>query len=278
MLLFRHINNEALDEDLKARREVIDRLKKQVALLEPQPQGATESSITRSQIQGVNVKILAFANALNAVINEFDKRSNREESKAIIQLQEKYNNLANYLIDITFENVTGSEKQQVLGDLDGYIPQLQYLTRLVQSYDESTVVEKQIVSEIFNQFNDQTYQPIGAVDIQDYTNLEEASGQQQSPKQALEESIAELFRQRDGLKVIDKKKVPVEVAKKIASLSNKIGRRIEKLNAIANMNNYNTPANIKYINNTYDETTSFAAELADLQAAYESLNAPEAPQ
>lgn len=275
MLLFKHINNEAIDEDHRIQREVIERMKKQIAMFNAQPEEATEASLSRAQISGVNAKILSFANALNAVINEFDKRSNREESKAIIQLQEKYNNLANYLNEIPLSNVAGSEKEQVLGNLDGYLPQLQYLNRLVQSYDESTLAEKQIISEMFNQFNDQTYAPIGAVDIPEFNN-EEVSGQQQSPKQTLEETLGEFIRQRDELRALDKKKVPKDVAKSMASLNNKIIRRIEKLQSIAEMANYGTPANVKYINNSYDETSLFATELGDIQAIYnEAVRADE---
>jgi len=273
MLLFKHINNEAIDEDHRIQREVMERIRKQIALLNPQPEQATESSLTRAQISGVNAKILSFANALNAVINEFDKRSNREESKAIIQLQEKYNNLVNYLNEIPLSNVAGSEKEQVLGNLDGYLPQLQYLNRLIQSYDESTVAEKQILGEMFNQFNDQTYAPIGAVDIPEFDSKADEAGQQQTPKQILEETLGEFSRQREELRTLDKKKVPREVAKKMASLNNKIIRRIEKLTAIAEMANYNTPASIKYINSSFDEATPFSAELADIQATYHANGA-----
>jgi protein-arginine kinase activator protein McsA len=161
MLLFRHINNEALDEDRKAQREVIARTQKQVQLFSSEE--ATETSLNRDQLNQLKAKILQFANALNYATNEVQK--SEEIGKSMTTLQEKYDNMSLYMAGIPFSSVIGPEQKGITDYLDGFIPQLQVLVRVLGANINVTVMEKEIGNQIFTQFNDQTYLPIGGVNV-----------------------------------------------------------------------------------------------------------------
>jgi hypothetical protein len=168
MLLFRHINNEALDEDRKAQREVIARTQKQVALFSSEE--AVEASLSRTQLNELKGKILQFASALNYAINEVQK--SEEIGKSMTVLQEKYDNMALYMASIPFSSVVGPEQKGITDYLDSFIPQLQVLVKVLGANINVTVMEKEIGNEIFSQFNDQTYIPIGGINVAEYGSLD----------------------------------------------------------------------------------------------------------
>jgi hypothetical protein len=163
MLLFRHINNEALDEDRKAQREVIARTQKQVQLFSSET--AVETSISRTQLNELKGKILQFANALNYATNEVQK--SEEIGKSVTVLQERYDNMALYMASIPFTSVVGPEQKGITDYLDSFLPQLVNLSRLLDANTNATVMEKEIGREILAQFNDQTYNPIGSVNVEE---------------------------------------------------------------------------------------------------------------
>jgi hypothetical protein len=163
MLLFRHINNEALDEDRKAEREVIARTQKQIQMLSSET--SVESSLSRTQLNELKGKILQFANALNYAINEVQK--SEEIGKSISVFQEKYDNMALYMASIPFSSVIGPEQKGITDYLDSFLPQIVNLSRLLDANTNTTVMEKEIGREILAQFNDHTYLPIGGINVEE---------------------------------------------------------------------------------------------------------------
>ena len=158
MLLFQHRNNEAVEEDNRAQREVINRTKKQVALFSSEE--AQEFSLDRTQLNEIKTKITNFNNAVNVAIDNY--QSGNDEG-SVAKLEEKYDMLALYLDSLPLNSIIGPEKEEILNMLDTFLPRLKQLA-IHYSGNDASFYEKRVTQIILEQFNDNTYQPIGTLE------------------------------------------------------------------------------------------------------------------
>lgn len=152
MELFRQINNEALDEDNKIRRQVVERLKKQVALFnQPYKAPAELSDVTLNNFQRF---VINFDDTLNKTLNDAFGKEEKEDTGDLIL---NYNLLANYLDKINFNLLGASDKQNIMSILDELIPKIGKILSIIQEkkYSDADLVEK-----VFNNFKNHTYNVI----------------------------------------------------------------------------------------------------------------------
>lgn len=243
MLLFKHINNEALDEDRRAQREVIARTQKQVAMFSSEV--AEEASLSRDQLNQLKAKILQFANALNYATNEVQK--SEEIGKSMTVLQEKYDNMALYMASIPFSSIIGPEQKSITDYLDSFIPQLQVLVKVLSANINVTVTEKEIGNRIFAQFNDQTYSPIGGV----YASESGADGSDSAS--IILDIINSIGEDMAGLSVTG---LPVNAdTKRASSLRNNIKKIADKLKERLDNEDYTSAGAVKAVNKLSDKYT-----------------------
>jgi hypothetical protein len=259
MLLFRHINNEALDEDRKAQREVIARTQKQVQMFSSEE--ATETSLSRDQLNQLKAKILQFANALNYATNEVQK--SEEIGKSMTTLQEKYDNMALYMAGIPFSSVIGPEQKSTTDYLDGFIPQLQVLVRVLSANINVTVMEKEIGNQIFAQFNDQTYLPIGGV------NVDEGGPESNDSATIITDIINSIGEDRAAL---DAAGLPVNAdTKRAVALRNNIKKIADKLKERLDNEDYTSAGAVKAVNRLSDKYTELYDTIRESIGIIESL-------
>lgn len=157
MSLFKKLHNEALDEDLKAQRKVIENLKRQVDLFS----GVT---LVKPSL-GVNEKY-----TLNKYINNFIEALNnfagaqREGETRVIEfsastLMSRYNALAIYLANLDFKMLNERDKIQIVGQLDDLLPLIKNVQRITSNLE--SVFDRKIVDDIAMNFENQLYRPIG---------------------------------------------------------------------------------------------------------------------
>lgn len=244
MLLFRHLNNEALDEDLRAQREVIARTQKQVAMFSSEE--AVEASLSRDQLNQLKTKILNFANALNYAVNEVQK--SEEIGKSMTVLQEKYDNMSLYMSSIPFSSVVGPEQKNIIDYLDSFIPQLQVLVRVLGANINVTVTEKEIGNKIFAQFNDQTYLPVGGVYASEFGSEESSDS-----VTIMNDIINSINADIDALNVSG---LPVNAdTKRAVSLKNNIKKIADKLKERLDNEDYTSAGAVKAVNKLSDKYT-----------------------
>lgn len=268
MLLFRHIHNEALDEDRKAQREVIARTQKQVALFSSEE--AVETSLTRNQLNELKGKILQFANALNYATNEVQK--SEEIGKSMTILQEKYDNMALYIASIPLSSVIGPEQKNITDYLDSFIPQIQSLVGLLGANINVTVMEKEVGSEILSQFNDQTYLPIGGINISETLGEEGDAGINNS--QIITDIIASITGDLENLNTIltDARLGPRGTPKlKASALKNSLTKILDKLQERLDEGDYVSEQAIKAVNKLSDQYTAKIDALQTIMGQYQSV-------
>ena len=259
MLLFRHINNEALDEDRKAQREVIARTQKQVQMFSSEE--ATETSLSRDQLNQLKAKILQFANALNYATNEVQK--SEEIGKSMSTLQEKYDNMCIYMAGIPFSSVIGPEQKSITDYLDGFIPQLQVLVRVLAANINVTVMEKEIGNQIFTQFNDQTYLPIGGV------NVEEGDLESSDSATIITDILDSISEDIAALNVTG---LPINAdTKRASALRNNIKRISDKLKERLDNEDYTSAGAVKAVNRLSDKYTDLFDTIRESIGILESL-------
>lgn len=152
MELFRQINNEALDEDNKIRRQVVERLKKQVALFnQPYKAPAELSDVTLNNIQRY---IINFDDTLNKTLNDISGRGDKEDTGDLIL---NYNLLANYLNKINFNLLGASDKKDIFELLDELSPKLGKILSIIKAKGFKDV---DLVEKVFNNFKNHTYSVI----------------------------------------------------------------------------------------------------------------------
>jgi hypothetical protein len=259
MLLFRHINNEALDEDRRAQREVIARTQKQVQMFSSEE--ATETSLSRDQLNQLKAKILQFANALNYAVNEVQK--SEEIGKSMTSLQEKYDNMSMYMAGIPFSSVIGPEQKSITDYLDGFIPQLQVLVRVLSANINVTVMEKEIGNQIFTQFNDQTYLPIGGVNV-------EEEGLESSDSATIITDIINSI--REDMAALGVTGLPVNAdTKRANTLRLSIKKIADKLNERFENQDYSSAGAVKAVNRLSDKYNDLYDTIRESIGIIESL-------
>jgi len=150
MQLFQVLNNEALDEDKKIQREVIERLKKQVALFnQPYKQPVELNDTTLNNIQRF---IINFDDTLNKTLNDVYKKGELKEDTGDLVLN--YNLLANYLDKIDFNLANVNDKRDVMDILDELTPKIAKVLSIIKLKDYTDV---DLVEKVLNNFKNHTY-------------------------------------------------------------------------------------------------------------------------
>lgn len=176
MELFRQINNEALDEDKRIQRQVIERLKKQVELFnQPFKKPVELSDITLNNIQRY---IINFDDTLNKSLNDVYKKGDDKEDTGDLILN--YNLLANYLDKINFNLANVNDKRDIFELLDELMPKISKVLSVIKlkHYTDADLVEK-----LYNNFKNHTYNVI----LEKERNITE----KEAEKKVLEEEMKE---------------------------------------------------------------------------------------
>jgi hypothetical protein len=153
MELFKQINNEALDEDMRIQKQVIERLKKQVALFNQPYKAPIELSDT--VLNNIQRYIINFDDNLNKTLNDVNKRGEQKEDTGDLVLN--YNLLANYLDKVNFNLANVNDKRDIIELLDEIAPKLGKVLSIIKNkgYTDIDLVEK-----VFNNFKNRTYNVI----------------------------------------------------------------------------------------------------------------------
>jgi hypothetical protein len=149
MELFRQINNEALDEDMKIRREVIERLKKQVGLFNQTYKAPAELSDTI--LNNIQRYVINFDDTLNKTLNDAYGKEEKEDTGDLVL---NYNLLANYLEKINYKLLGASDKIDIMEIMDELLPKIGKIVSIIKTkdYNDADLVEK-----IYNNFKNHTY-------------------------------------------------------------------------------------------------------------------------
>jgi hypothetical protein len=157
MSLFKKLHNEALDEDLKAQRQVIENLKKQVNIF-------SNITLVKPSI-GVNEKytLNRYINSFIEALNNFAGAQREGETRAIefsaSTLMSRYNSLALYLSNLGLKSLNENDKIQIVGQLDDLLPLIKNVQRITSNLE--SVFDRKIVDDIAMNFENQLYRPIG---------------------------------------------------------------------------------------------------------------------
>jgi hypothetical protein len=150
MELFKQINNEALDEDRKAQLQVIERLKKQVALFNQPYKVPVE--LSDSVLNNIQRYIINFDDNLNKTLNDVYRKGELKEDTGDLVLN--YNLLANYLDKVNFNLANINDKRNVFDILDEITPKLGKVLNVIKVRDYTDV---DLVEKILNNFKNRTY-------------------------------------------------------------------------------------------------------------------------
>jgi len=150
MELFKQINNEALDEDMKVQRQVIERLKKQVALFTTPYKPPVELSDT--VLNNIQRYIINFDDNLNKTLNDVYRKGELKEDTGDLVLN--YNLLANYLDKVNFNLANVNDKRNVFDILDEITPKLGKVLNVIKVRDYTDI---DLVEKILNNFKNRTY-------------------------------------------------------------------------------------------------------------------------
>lgn len=157
-------NNEAVDEDNKINRQVINRLKKQVELFYKKDFQPIE--LSESILNNLEKFIINFDDNLNKTLNDIYKKGETKEDTGDLVLN--YNLLSNYLDKINFNLMKTDDKNKIyvlLDELTNKIGKILSLIKL-KEYTDSDLVEK-----IFNNFKNRTYNIILSTDREPVSKL-----------------------------------------------------------------------------------------------------------
>jgi hypothetical protein len=150
MELFRQINNEALDEDRKAQKQVIETIKKQVSLFNQQYKEPVELNDT--VLNNIEKYIINFDDTLNKTLNDVKRRGEQKEDTGDLVLN--YNLLANYLDKVNFNIANANDKRDVITLLDELTPKIGVVLSSIKVKDYT---DKDLVEKVYNNFKNRTY-------------------------------------------------------------------------------------------------------------------------
>lgn len=152
MELYKSINNEALDEDLKAKRTVMERLKKNYGDIDEQVVSKVE--FTKPQKTLLSKAILS----LNASIDDiFIKAADSriKEKYNLGDIPYKYNLLATFINKtLSYKNLEAIDKSYIDENVDKLIPKLQSLNELAKKYE---FVDGFLIPKIIDNIRGRTY-------------------------------------------------------------------------------------------------------------------------
>jgi hypothetical protein len=153
MELFKQINNEALEEDTRIQKQVIERLKKQVALFNQPYKAPVELSDT--VLNNIQRYIINFDDNLNKTLNDVYKKGELKEDTGDLVLN--YNLLANYLDKVNFSLANINDKRDIFELLDELTPKLGQVLNVIKLKDYTDV---DLVEKVLNNFKNRTYNVI----------------------------------------------------------------------------------------------------------------------
>jgi len=172
MELYKNINNEALDEDLKAKREVIERLKKSLV-------GINEQVVEKIELTKENkTALIKSVLSLNASIDDIFLKSADPRIKEKYNLGDipyKYNLMATFINkNLSYKNLDEVDKSFVNVNVDKLLPKLQSLNQLAQEYQflDAFLVPRIIENIQSRQFNTLIDLPEIQSKITEFTELE----------------------------------------------------------------------------------------------------------
>lgn len=166
MDLFRVINNEAVDEDKKAQREVIERQKKQIAMFDS-PFKKTKQLSKQQEITLFKI-IYDFQNTLEKTVAEHYKRNYDVSSSG--EVPYKYNLVASQLEVLDFKELSPANKLKILTELDKIKPKVIQLQGIADQ--SKNYVDKDIVDQIANNFQNKLFLPVGISKIKKLPSAE----------------------------------------------------------------------------------------------------------
>jgi hypothetical protein len=151
MELYKFINNEALDEDLKAKREVLERLKRQV-------RGVNEEVVEKKELNKVDINMLnRYILSLNASIDDVFFSLAETKKSDILNLGEipyKYNLLVNFIKSIGYNSFIEGDKRIIDDKVKKLVPKLKSLENLA---NERNFVDKFMLPKIIENIINKSY-------------------------------------------------------------------------------------------------------------------------
>lgn len=172
MSLFKRIVNEALDEDLKVKRDYIQNVKKaqeefgSVSVIAP---------LDSAEKFAIQKAILSLEESIN---NYSDYREKDIPEFSINTVQTRYNNLALLLQRVGYPNLAQNDMKSVQKSMDSILPTLIELKSEIDASSGSSRVTKDIINGVVMNFKSKTYEPLGIFGF-------EKSVAPQSPKKKL---------------------------------------------------------------------------------------------
>jgi hypothetical protein len=166
MDLFKAVNNEALDEDKKAQREVIERERRQVAMFDS-PVLATKQLSTGTEKTLSNM-IFDFQNAVEKAVAEHYKREFDVSSSGDVPY--KYNLIASELKSIKFNELSIADKNKILTALEQVKPKVIQLQGLAE---QSKYSDLDIIRQIVNNFQNKKFLPVGISEVKELPSTKE---------------------------------------------------------------------------------------------------------
>jgi hypothetical protein len=183
MELYKTLNNEALDEDLKAQREVIERLRRQIKDIDENVVSKVE--LTKEK----KIALTKYVLSLNASIDDIFLKSADTRIKEKYNLGDipyKYNLLATYIMkNLGYKILDDTDKSIVNESVDKLLPKLQSLQELAYQLNflDAFLVPRIIDNIQFRQFNTLIDLPEIQQKISTFTGIKQKQAPIPAPKQ-----------------------------------------------------------------------------------------------
>ena len=151
--LLKSRTNDALDEDLKQYRRVVDFTRKQLDLWNTTETLTNE--LNSNEEDELNKNILSFSSTLDDYVNKFEKGDTTISN--ITLLIYKYNLLSNVLKKIKLNTLPTETVNGIYTKLDDLMPKLEELMRVGDLYG---LQDRDSIAMLFNEFNNHSYKQI----------------------------------------------------------------------------------------------------------------------
>lgn len=151
MELYKTLNNEALDEDLKAKREVMERIIKNASQIDEEI--VSKQFLNKEDLNSLTKYILS----LNASIDEVFFEIAESKGKVVLNLGDipyKYNLLVNYIKNLGYLNMDATDKSIIDEKVSKLIPKLLSLENIA---NEENFIDKFLVPKILENIETKKY-------------------------------------------------------------------------------------------------------------------------
>jgi hypothetical protein len=181
MELYKYINNEALSEDNKAKRIVMDRIRKNLRENQEENaylplQGADKSKFEKAFFDA--------SDKLDDIINSFEYGEYRisDEIYDLGSLPNKFNNLFLIIGSLNYRLLEEGSKRYINGMMDKLIPKLTYLGNMINA-SGIEVFDAFKIPILITQIQSRKYSPL----VYEYTNQQQQQQQRQPQPEENEE-------------------------------------------------------------------------------------------